>query len=406
MFKPVPEYNFIPSLQMKPPFWILGFIAVASASDLAVVTQTEEEPEAFVETASTLIDTSDVFQATDDWQEIHPGQVVPAGLHIRLNLQTGKKEGRRMEKQKSDESISKIDDNSKNLEGGSLRSYKELHDKIAEQKIRMNTEFEAVEYLMLNYANSTLEGKLAILDDLEYYLHQYDNARDFVAIGGLDLVIRGDALVNDSAPTLRDKGALVFAACVQSHNEVKEKVTSTGWVEFLLDRLTRSGETSEVRRRIVHGLACLIRGHSRSAQVFRKNAGFEKVLWILSEDGGESLKTRLKVLLLIADVTQDVDKDVGGEKGKSVLCGAIVSLVNNELKHGNLDVVEKIAEIADNFFDFCLSDLQSTDSVSIFESLRIDLARRNAEEDLEIFPLLEMLKSIVDRLEIQPRDEL
>lgn len=51
--------------------------------------------EALVEEPSgEQFDTKDVFVASDDWKEILPGQAVPAGLHYRINLQTGKKEAK------------------------------------------------------------------------------------------------------------------------------------------------------------------------------------------------------------------------------------------------------------------------------------------------------------------------
>ena len=38
-------------------------------------------------------ETSD-FIATNEWQDIQEGQKVPAGLHYRMNLATGKKEAK------------------------------------------------------------------------------------------------------------------------------------------------------------------------------------------------------------------------------------------------------------------------------------------------------------------------
>jgi nucleotide exchange factor SIL1 len=35
-----------------------------------------------------------VFRPTAEWQEIVEGQKVPAGLHYRINLETGKKEAK------------------------------------------------------------------------------------------------------------------------------------------------------------------------------------------------------------------------------------------------------------------------------------------------------------------------
>ena len=58
-----------------------------------------------------------------------------------------------------------------------------------ENNIKPNSDFAAIEHLAANFANSTSrEDQLTILEDLEYYLHQFDNARDFVTIGGLEAV--------------------------------------------------------------------------------------------------------------------------------------------------------------------------------------------------------------------------
>ena len=40
-----------------------------------------------------------IFVATDDFQEIIPGQVVPQGLHYRINLETGKQEAKKIDPQ-------------------------------------------------------------------------------------------------------------------------------------------------------------------------------------------------------------------------------------------------------------------------------------------------------------------
>jgi len=38
----------------------------------------------------------DVFEPTWDWQEISPGQSIPGGLEVRINMETGTKEARRI----------------------------------------------------------------------------------------------------------------------------------------------------------------------------------------------------------------------------------------------------------------------------------------------------------------------
>ena len=38
-----------------------------------------------------VLDTAPPFVATDEWQEVLPGQAVPPGLHVSIDMQTGKK---------------------------------------------------------------------------------------------------------------------------------------------------------------------------------------------------------------------------------------------------------------------------------------------------------------------------
>ena len=44
----------------------------------------------------------ETFVATNEWQEIKEGQKVPAGLHYRLNFETGKKEAKLLDPTDSD----------------------------------------------------------------------------------------------------------------------------------------------------------------------------------------------------------------------------------------------------------------------------------------------------------------
>ncbi len=88
---------------------------------------------------------------------------------------------------------------------------------------------------------------------------QYDNARDFVTVGGMDTIVRPameaeqeqvekEEEEDASLTELRSRAALVFCSCVQSHAQVKERVTSAGWTEFILQRMKK--ERSKLVRSI------------------------------------------------------------------------------------------------------------------------------------------------------------
>ena len=66
--------------------------------DLVFVGDVDEE-DSKVEEATVVEEPSsrEIFVATNDWQEIKPGQAIPQGLHVRMDMQTGKKEARLMQ---------------------------------------------------------------------------------------------------------------------------------------------------------------------------------------------------------------------------------------------------------------------------------------------------------------------
>ena len=51
-----------------------------------------------------LVNCENEFIATEEWQEIPENAKVPAGLHYRINLETGKKEAKLLDPDSKDES--------------------------------------------------------------------------------------------------------------------------------------------------------------------------------------------------------------------------------------------------------------------------------------------------------------
>ena len=72
-----------------------------------------------------LVKSENVFVATNEWQEIKEGQSVPAGLHYRMNLETGKKEAKLIDPEETDsqETTSPILSDANPKEGRELLSF-------------------------------------------------------------------------------------------------------------------------------------------------------------------------------------------------------------------------------------------------------------------------------------------
>ena len=78
--------------------------------------------------------------------------------------------------------------------------------------IKSDAQIMKVKIDLLKAENATEEEKLNSLEDLEYYVHQIDNAVDLEKMHGFKVVID---FLNDSSVKLQEKAAKVVGAAVQ-----------------------------------------------------------------------------------------------------------------------------------------------------------------------------------------------
>ena len=254
-----------------------------------------------------------IFEPTSEWKTVEDDQVIPAGLHVRMNLQTGLKQAKILdENEEADISRSETEDGSQFEKSAGRKAHKEAdlqeirenadgssttqdagksragyHGKsdrrgIINKKTKAFTKAELADMLkrlnddssvdfsklpgitssspveenranhdvgsegrkqpgepkitfhdsehelpltfhrdveiMLEHTKTladvaaTIPQLLFALEELEFYVHQIDNARDLNVIGGLVLVIR---LLNHSEPDIRSHAAHVLGSASQ-----------------------------------------------------------------------------------------------------------------------------------------------------------------------------------------------
>uniref|UniRef100_A0ACB8GEF0 Nucleotide exchange factor sil1 n=1 Tax=Sphaerodactylus townsendi TaxID=933632 RepID=A0ACB8GEF0_9SAUR len=94
-----------------------------------------------------------------------------------------------------------------------FRPIEKLKEEFRELNMQLETDFEIMSKLInrFNSTASTLEEKIAALYDLEYYVHQVDNAKDLLSLGGLQLLING---LNNTEPLLKEYVSFVLGAAL------------------------------------------------------------------------------------------------------------------------------------------------------------------------------------------------
>lgn len=183
-----------------------------------------------------------VFEATNEWQEVG-NRVLPRGIHVRINLSTGKQEAKLLESSEVDVH-SRITSNYQKLENHvsnpSAESIKRLNDfkdisksnsikyknikEIKENGVRITSESILLQEAMNRYLNEKEEkSKLAQLTDIEYFVHSIDLANNLFQSGGLSKLVQ-DLNKTDISADIKLGILNVIGAAVQGNIQLKSEL--------------------------------------------------------------------------------------------------------------------------------------------------------------------------------------
>jgi nucleotide exchange factor SIL1 len=169
-------------------------------------------------------------------------------LHVRIDMQTGLKEAKLLEEDETTaktssalintdavengeevkaelnhleikEALKKIKNDAKDASeektGGSFRTYDQIKEEMKQVEQSIKTEYEIVKELVAKYKSLEDDSERQyILNDLEFYVHQYDNAQDFVKMSGFkDVVLPA---LNSTSKDLRSSAAFLLGKkCIE-----------------------------------------------------------------------------------------------------------------------------------------------------------------------------------------------
>ncbi|CAH8871535.1 unnamed protein product [Trichobilharzia szidati] len=279
---------------------------------------------------------SSEFIPTDEWKEILPGQIIPPGLHVRQNLQTGLTEARLMD-DKSNKSyvitnnnitgIALLTQSSQNRAGDTsghhsvknrqrFRSYEEIKKDFHKMNVGVRTDAEIIHEICLELkdGNVTNERLEVLLEDLSYYLHQIDNAKIFANNGNFPLILR---LLLHPDHRVKKKALQAVGAAIQGNSEVKAIALREGILEQLhyILKANLDGQnytkSSEILLGGVLTLGALLRHFPLSQKQFFftvqfQPSGYELLSRIASLDAPHdqaiSQKLRVRVITLLTDL--------------------------------------------------------------------------------------------------------
>lgn len=288
-----------------------------SDSALTVVENVEGEVGAVGDEGEEEVANLKVVQPTEQWQTLKPGEAVPAGSHVRLNLQTGQREVRLGEEQlkhwtqdhrngghvpssfapdELKQAMKKIkEDLNPDSVASKYRSLEELKKDMAQLDLLVETDVQIMRRLLdqFNSSSTTTEQRLNILLELEYLVHQVDNAQTLCSMGGLQLIVEG---LNSSDFRLQEKSAFVLGSASASNPVVQVKAVESGALQKLLTALA-TAQPLIVKKKVLFALAALLRHFPYAQHNFLSNGGLQVLSELFRADGGGVLRTRIVTML-------------------------------------------------------------------------------------------------------------
>ncbi|XP_053140932.1 nucleotide exchange factor SIL1 isoform X2 [Hemicordylus capensis] len=401
----------------------------------------------------------EVFYPTHQWQIVRPGQAVPAGLHVQLNLQTGEKlakipdnnneksnikdlpknkrlghidiDSSSFTTQELKKALSKMKEHLKTDDTLEEKAHKEdvrqrfrpiekLKEEFKELNLQLETDFEIMFKLInkLNSSTSTLEEKIAALHDLEYYVHQVDNAKDLHSFGGLQLLINA---LNSTEPLMKEYASFVLGAALSSNPKVQVAAIEGGALQKLLVILA-TDQPLPVKKKALFALSSMLRHFPYAQQQFLKLGGLQVLRSLCTEKGMETLHIRIVTLLydliveklLLKDSHDDDDDDQIQERTQQYsqvnLVPAIVeqgwcTIISNLLMLPEHDTREKVLKTVHVILGFCSDsykgDHNLNQTLSLLRQEYEELAaeeQKEGDEDGYFKELLSSINSIAQQL--------
>lgn len=274
-------------------------------------------------------------------------------MHYRINLETGHKEAKLLEKEnepkalipleqeKNDEMSSDNVNTDVDIEAVRLRleealknipsekfddvteekwkeitkkfkSYEEIKEDLKELELNMQTDSELMTELVDKYLKikgndgSAIADKLTIFEDFEYLSHSVDNALLFISLGGLESIIIPN--LNQSNDAILSKTLTTLGVILQNNREAKSYVMEkTNIGNYLINILSKSINSNQLSATLFAYGSLMRNNRKVSSELFKKGMA---VLIDVIEKTEISLSVKTKALVLIDDLlSSDEIKD-------------------------------------------------------------------------------------------------
>lgn len=339
-------------------------ISKGSINDEIIIGEEETQP-------------SKIFQATNEWQEIGSDEILPKGLHVRINLQTGKKEAKLLDNEDEMDVHSKVTSNYQIVEHESnvnlpdnARSLRRMDDlkqfsksnsikfkDVEKEKKKINVDFKSESELLKasleKYANENDNNfRIQYLSDLEYFVHSIDLANDLFKMGGFDHLFLD---LNKTNSELKLAVLNVIGSAIQSNTVLKNELFQLDLLRHIIILINKSKEFSVLKRSLFVLSAFLRNFPIAQKSFFQLYNGFELLESMLNKD--TLLASRTAALLC------DLENEYSSAVSNNLASRELYDEIDFKKNVQNTNICFKLVQLTIN------EQLDRYSRLTLFESL-------------------------------------
>lgn len=179
-----------------------------------------------------------------------------------------------------------------------FRSYDEIKKSLDNLNLTPKMDAEIMADLIEKYKSLNEEEELiVVLEDLDFLVHQYDNAREFINQNGFQDIIYKN-INSTKSVALKKETLKLMVSLLQNNIKPKMYALETGAINILLRLLSLETDV-EIRSRALGSLSALLRAFPAAQQQFTENGGLSVLINFFKTD---QIKIQIKLVTLISDL--------------------------------------------------------------------------------------------------------
>lgn len=288
-----------------------------------------------------------------------------------------------------------------------FKKYEEIKKELDGLNLHVKTDAELLREacqkykIIMSNKNIDIKGKnilvLDPLEDIDYLVHQFDNALEFVSLNGFKNILYKN--FNSSSTKVKSQVLNILGSSTQNNPKVQIHALETGAIDKVL-RIIALENNNQVLSRAVYAMSSMLRRFPLAQQQFINNGGLSVFSKIFEKP--EKIKIQIRILTLLYDLlmehnnaVKDTTNQDYNEKSKQYkevnlknrleelkLCNLFSDVLKGiVLDDGNNhDSIEKCLNVMYLVKDICKSSYTTSEVKKIILDLNIRYIKLSEEE--------------------------